>query len=250
MERGWSDLLDFVLPRGCVVCRRWMPGPDDRFVCAGCRSRYRRPPWPRCARCHHPSGTGRPEGTRCLECADWPEALAAARYAYELRGPASRAVHALKYDGWGGLAREMGVAMAAATSDLERPDVVTYVPTTDRRRRERGYDQAERLAREVARVVGRPSVRLLERRGRAASQVRLDPLERRGNVREAFAPARTAREPVPQRVLLVDDVLTTGATAGAAALALTGSGVGVVALVTFGRALPRLEARTGLSTVA
>lgn len=158
-------------------------------------------------------------------------------------------MHALKYDGWAGLASELGSVIAAAVADLDPPDVVTWVPTTERRRRERGYDQAELLARSTATILGRPCRRLLRRREAAASQVRLDPLERRQNVRDAFSPSGTVLLDAA-RVLVVDDVLTTGATGGAAASELAAAGAGGVTLGTFARALPRLEARRGQASVA
>lgn len=250
---GLRSLLDFLLPGGCVVCRRWIAGSDESgpIVCGPCRSRLSPASWPRCPRCHHPRGTGREEADDCLECRDWPEELAAARYAYVLVAPASDLVHALKYEGWRELAGVMAAPMARAarsvSATLAGPGgfVVVPVPTTARRLRERGYNQAGLLAEGVAARLGLPVAEALTRARALASQTALAPGERRENVRGAFSVGRRddAELIAGRSVLLVDDVLTTGATAGEAALTLVRAGAERVVLVTFARALPRLAAR-------
>lgn len=238
-----SGLADLLLPPGCVVCGIWMPdGGQTRMVCGACRSRLRRPPWPRCPRCHLPVGTGRKAQPECLECREWPGALARARYAFVLRAPADRMVHALKYEGWAELACEMGRAMAYTWRPEETTEdstLVVPVPTTAARARSRGYNQAALLARSFAEARHLPLVHALERTGGASTQVALHPSERRANVKGVFAtrPAHRARLR-RARVVLIDDVLTTGATAAAAASELCRAGADQVALVAFARALP------------
>jgi ComF family protein len=188
-----------------------------------------------------PRGARRQEAPDCLECRDWSAALAAARYAYVLAPPATDLVHALKYEGWTGLAEPMGDAVAALEPPTEDPTealVVVPVPTTARRLRTRGYNQAELLARRVAEVRALPLAAALSRRGDHGSQTALTPSERRDNVRGAFAPGTDAGRVRGGHVLLVDDVLTTGATACEAAVALAAIGARRVTLVTFARALP------------
>ena len=249
-------MLELLLPGGCVVCRRWIPdghdaGASPELVCGRCRSRLAVASWPRCPRCHHPRGTGREQADDCLECRDWPEELTTARYAHVLVAPASDLVHALKYEGWRELATPMSAAMArvvprvgvsghAATARA----VVVPIPTTARRLRERGYNQAGLLAQGVAEALSLPLVEALTRKRASRSQTTLAPGERRENVRGAFAPS--GRDPSRlsgAQVLLIDDVLTTGATAGEAAVTLAREGAVSVTLVTFARALPRLAAR-------
>jgi ComF family protein len=187
-------------------------------------------------------GTGRLTEPDCLECRGWPEALAQTRYAFVLRPPADHLVHALKYGGWGELAHEMGRSMARAMPRDEvkaDPPLVVPVPTTSARVRRRGYNQAELLAGSFAEARGLTVVNALERAGEGATQVALHPSERRANVRGVFAarPAHLARLR-GVRVILIDDVLTTGSTAAAAADELRRAGAGQVVLVAYARALP------------
>jgi predicted amidophosphoribosyltransferase len=137
-------------------------------------------------------------------------------FAYE--GVGRRLVHALKYRN----GRALAPALAAAMATLIGPapiDVVTWAPTVVDRRRERGYDQAEVLARAVSRCLGVPCRSLLRRTDRAGPQTGRNRAERLG-----AAPGFAVRRRPPAHVLLVDDVVTTGATLAAAARALTGAG--------------------------
>ena len=153
-------------------------------------------------------------------------------------------VHALKYRGWHALAP----AMAARMARLAFPrDVVTErrllvpVPLASGRARERGFNQAERLAAALAPLWGmaaRDDLLLRTAPGvRADSQTRLTPEERRGNVHGRFAPTSTARATLRgSHVVLVDDVVTTASTLNACAATLVASGARIVSYVTFGRA--------------
>ena len=118
-------------------------------------------------------------------------------------------------------------AMAAATG-REVVDLVTWVPTTPERRRRRGFDQAQVLAAGVARRLGLPCRPLL-RRGRGPAQTGRTLAERRRG------PCFAARCPSPMRVLVVDDVVTSGATMTAAARALRGAGAAEVHAVVAAR---------------
>lgn len=167
--------------------------------------------------------------------------MTASRYAYVLEPPADDLVHALKYEGWPEVAHLMGDALAK----LDLPDprgartIVVPVPTTRRRLESRGYNQAQLLASHFARARDLPIYDALVRTGEGRSQTALTPAERRENVRGAFVPAHGAGRPISgAEVLLVDDVLTTGATASEAAMALAAIGAVTVTLITFARALP------------
>ena len=147
-------------------------------------------------------------------------------------------VHALKYRGWAELAEFMAERMSReAFSHLKDP-VLVPVPTTKWRRRTRGYNQAAILARALARRCSLPMVEALLRRG-GRTQVRLGPREREANVQGAFSIKVDFRSHIRGReVILIDDVLTTGATAASAAQALVFGDPQSVHLRTFARALP------------
>jgi len=178
------------------------------------------------------------KGASCLECRDWPGILSSARSAVVLEPPADLLVHALKYGGWRALADPMGLRMAALPRPVQDGAVCVPVPTTPGRLRIRGYNQALLLAGVVAREAGIPVVEALVRpRGR--SQVRLGPGRRRANVQDAFFPSPgTSSRIEGMEVILIDDVLTTGATVLSAAEVLGRMGAGMVRLITFARALP------------
>jgi ComF family protein len=239
--RAWVEVLDFLLPTRCLGC-------DDRLpldgaaepVCGACLARLREPPWPRCPRCHFPTGTGR-LSVACLACRDWGHALGWARSAVILEDPAERLVYALKYQGW----RELAPALARRMTKVALPGaaeggdtLVVPIPTTRRRQRQRGYNQAALIARSYAGQTGLEVVEALARSAGGGSQVALRPSQRRSNVRDVFAATPSARAVAGRQVLLVDDVLTTGATACEAALALERAGAAGVSLITFARALP------------
>lgn len=243
LAEAGRDLLDLLLPTGCLGCgARVPPGSPHALVCPRCRSRLAPLPWPRCRRCHLPLGTGGGSPPSCEECDGWPPCLRGARSAVAMAPPADRLVHALKYEGWrevaGLMARRMARERPPGELDRDRALVVP-VPTTRTRRKRRGYNQADVLAEAFSRAVERPLVRALRRRSGGGSQVALQPTERRANVRTAFAVRGQAAPRIRGRpVLLIDDVLTTGATAAAAAGVLERAGAQGVVIHTFARSLP------------
>ena len=156
-------------------------------------------------------------------------------------GTGAALVHALKYAGWPDVAGPMARRMARV--DLP-PDVVAErtalvpVPLSSTRERERGHNQAERLATALAPHWRLPVWRTVLRRARhTQSQVRLTPSERSSNVSRAFETNAAVVAPLRgAHVILIDDVITTAATLNAAARALTDGGARIISYVTFGRA--------------
>ena len=233
-----AHLLRFLLPSRCLGCASPLAlDAPQALICSACSTALREPPWPRCPRCHFPRGTGRGPGTTCLECALWPTPLTGARACAVMEPPADALVHALKYGGWRELADPMAERMASRCGIPGR--VVVPVPTTAGRAKMRGYNQAALLASAYARALSAPLVQALVRVRDGPSQISLPPDQRRSNVEGAFDVWPEARADIEGRdVTLIDDVLTTGATAGAAALALERAGASGVLVVTFARALP------------
>jgi ComF family protein len=150
------------------------------------------------------------------------------RAALRYQEPTSDIIHRFKYEGYFALGRPLAALMIAAWPRWQSPpDLILPIPLHDRRRRQRGYNQSELLARPLGQALGIPVETASLRRTRPTiPQVGLGPDERRENVRGAFAagPGVAGR-----RVLLIDDVLTTGATMSAAAEALLAAGAAGVA---------------------
>jgi ComF family protein len=184
--------------------------------------------------------TGRSSDEPCGECTDWPAYIVSARSAFMMHPPADRLVHQLKYHAWTVLAEPMGRWMAA----LRLPDPGTGAPTllvpvasTAKRLRERGYNQAELLARVVARERGMQLANVLARTGAVRTQTALQPIARGANVAGAFhVPPHASACIQDAHLLLLDDVLTTGATVLECARALVLAGARHVSVITFARA--------------
>jgi len=229
-----------LLPPACAGCGEALEFDCGR-VCARCTTRLREPAHPRCRRCHAPRGTGLPATRPCPECSDWPDGLIVAGSAAILEPPADTLVYALKYGGWPELAPFMAERMHRILPGMSsgRTLLIVPVPTTVSRECERGYNQAALLAREVGRRAGLPVSLSLVRHEGGGTQVSLHRRERADNVRDAFQPALAATPDVGGReILLIDDVLTTGATASAAGRVLLDMGAKSVSVLTFARALP------------
>jgi ComF family protein len=217
------SLLDLVFPLRCAGCSRgrWP-------FCDRCRERLGAITPPLCVRC------GRPWHESVEGCRDCPPPeLAWSRAPFLYDGPVRSALYRLKFSGLRAVAEALGAAMAAIHE--HDVDVVTWVPLGRKRRATRGYDQARALARVVGRELGLPVTPLLRRVAETGPQARRSAEERRRAMRGAFSVAANARP--PPRVLLVDDVLTTGATAAECARPLLEAGVEIVALLTAARAI-------------
>jgi ComF family protein len=236
-----DSLLDLFLAPMCLACDAAIAAGDTaRFICRRCRARLRPLPPPCCERCGAPRlRTGATVGAQCSFCAGWPPDLRFARSSCLLHPPADRIVHQLKYNGWRGLAQPMGERMASLTLPAEMLEArfVVSVPTTRQRRRTRGYNQAELLARAFAAERGLQFAPLLERASGTSSQIALQPLERAANVAGAFQLASQRPALDGEHILLIDDVLTTGATSAECAKTLVAGGARCVSVVTFARAL-------------
>lgn len=235
-------LLDLLLPPVCLACdERIDPRDKARFVCPRCKSRLRAVPAPSCPRCGASRRqTGRTAGESCPECQTWPETLRYARASCLLFPPADHLVHQLKYSGWRRLAEPMAERMANLPLPSECADcrMCIPVPTSRRRIRERGYNQAGLLAAAFARATGRELVPALVRSAASTSQTGLQPVKRRANVAGAFRlDPVLARRLGNAHVILIDDVLTTGATAVECTRVLETGGIRFVTLITFARAL-------------
>ena len=216
-------LLDLLFPRRCVVCA--VPGTT---LCARCTTSLPRISGPLCARCGAPVAW---PVQRCRECSGRRLAFASARAGVEYDRAVRTLVSAWKEHG---LRRLASVAAAVVEEVVPPPSahLITFVPPDGDRSLKRGHHPPERLAGELGRRWGMPVEGLLGRTRPLRPQRGLPRTQRHRNVHGAFR-SRAIRG----RILLVDDVYTTGSTVAAAASALRASGATRVDVVTFARAV-------------
>ncbi|WP_284615653.1 ComF family protein [Aquabacterium humicola] len=216
----------FGFPRQCPLCRGWTAQP----LCADCLQRFAAPA-PRCGRCARRLGVALPACADCLrQPLPFERCLCAGDYAF----PWDRLIADFKFRGRIELAPALAAALLAALSAAPGPavDLVLPVPLSDARLAERGHHQAWEIARRIARARGVAADAATLRRLRdTPHQVGLSRRERDANLRDAMwiEPARAAAL-AGRRIALVDDVMTTGATAAAAAEVLLRAGAAAVDL--------------------
>jgi len=231
-----EPVLTVVFPSSCGFCGRLLTQPTRGPLCGDCWAALPRHDTPRC-RCGLPLPPGRPA---CGRCRRGHQPLAAATSLGPYEGPLRIAVHELKYRGRrrvaGRLARTL-LESSQARSLVEESDILVPVPLHPRRLRERGFNQAALLARELGKEMDRRfDERALVRRKDTSPQTGLSSAARRRNVEGAFVVRR--RGPVAGKVVtLVDDVFTTGATAYECARALAEAGAREVRLLSVARVL-------------
>ena len=215
------------------MCRRCLKAPEPLsadYFCISCRTPFQNA-FPldsegRCALCRN--------GLRGFDAA----------YCYgAYEGTLRSLIHLYKYSGVRTLAKPLGDLLARALPREESFDIITSVPLHWRRQWQRGFNQSELLAGAIARRFGQKSQSTLRRIRSTATQAGLSNTNRRKNVTAAF---QCRRELSGRRILLIDDVMTTGSTAAACALALKKSGAKRVALLT----VARVDRRMGHTLVA
>jgi ComF family protein len=228
-----------LFPPVCAGCRRHVSQPGA--LCAACWPglKFLERPW--CAVMGTPFSQDMGEGFLSAEAIANPPPFERARSAVAYTGVARRMVQGLKYHDRTDLAPWMARWMLRAGAELlADADVVVPVPLHWRRFLERRFNQSAELARTVAAISGLPFAPDAVRRvKRTRQQVELPLREREDNVRAAFGvPPEADIEVRGRRVLVVDDVYTTGATVSAVARALAKSGAKAVDVLTFARVLP------------
>ena len=220
-----SELVALVVPPACVVCRAALPRVELR-LCAECT---RGLPWLPARVCRH---CGLPLHRRGCPAARAAFARAWAPLAYD--GVARELVAALKFRAALPVAALMAAHIAAnLPAELRAPAALVPVPPQRARRRRRGFDPAAELTAQLAARLGLEPVPCLRRRDRGRPQVGATRAQRRRAGRLAIE----LRAPPPPRVLLIDDVHTTGATLDACARALLAGGCGEVTAITYARTL-------------
>ncbi|MFT4178724.1 MAG: ComF family protein [Thermomonas sp.] len=200
----------------CLVCgQAGMPGRD---LCNACHADL---PWldNACERCALPL----PHAGTCGACLQHSPPLDAVHAAFDYAFPLDRLLPRLKFHRDFAAGRVLAQCMAERFATLPRPDALVPVPLHRMRLRQRGYDQTLELAKLLARALALPlRAKLLHRQKSTRAQSRLDANARRRNLRGAFRV--DAASTLPAHVVLLDDVMTTGATLHAAAIALRKAG--------------------------
>ncbi len=236
--RSWAvAALDLLYPALCPLCDALLADGRRDPLCAGCWATLPRLTPPLCPRCSAsmpslaPSSSVESCGSCLVEPPVWDWARAAAPYA----GPVREALHALKFRGRRALGAPLGDLLVerCAPALPDDVDALVPVPLAPARARERGYNQAVLLAERAAPALGRPvRARWLTRVRPTAPQSELGADARRANVRGAF---RAAPAAIGRHVVVVDDVLTTGATVAECARALRAAGARAVGVLVVAR---------------
>ena len=233
-------LLSVVLAPPCAACGRVLDAPTRGPVCAACWSSVAPVVHPLCATCGDPLASWRNvsgvEG-QCPRCRRVPPAFDCARAAGEYEGALRNIIHAFKYEGRGSLASPLSALMRAQAGELLRDvDGAVPVPLHAWRRLRRGFNQTAVLAQHL----DLPVIQALWRTRATLPQSGLRPAQRRRNVRDAFrlSPLAGRTALIDRRLVLVDDVRTTGATLDACARVLKEAGAREVRALTVARAAP------------
>lgn len=214
-------LLDFLFPPRCVVCSH-----EDMWFCHECYAKVR---------------FIEPDGERGLLSANTPpwlsKPLDSLHSVAFSEGPLRKAIHAFKYQGARVLAPDLGEMLYAYwLAHIPPTDMIVPVPLHPRRRRQRGYNQSELLAKQLSNHADIPTrTDLLVRTRHTTPQVELSAAARQMNMTNAFACA--AHIPSGTSILLIDDVCTTGSTLNACATALHAQNVGPIHALTLGHAV-------------
>lgn len=234
LKRGIWAAIDLLLPPRCAACGTIVDAQGA--FCAPCWAGLPFITAPMCASCGLPFETPQPEGALCGVCLAAPPRFEA-RSALSYEGPARELVLRLKHGDRPHLATDMAGHLRRAAGTLPDDALIVPVPLYRWRLWKRGYNQAAELAKALAKATGRPLlVDALVRRRATRSSQGLNPSERRRNLAGAIGVRDGARPLIAGRcIVLVDDVLTTGATADACARALKRAKAGSVRLLTLTR---------------
>ncbi len=208
-----SALADMFYPERCVGCGR----RSSDVLCRGCFEILPRVGSPTCWRCGLPTAFAT---FVCEACKNVDFGFESARAALRYEGVGKEIVHALKYRGYKKIVSRLATPLMLQVIGEVRFDAVVPVPLHRSRRRKRGFNQAELLARGVAEKINATLSDTLKVVRSTRDQVELSAAQRRANVAGAYK----ARNPLHGRILLIDDVFTTGATMSACALTLVNAG--------------------------
>ncbi len=238
----WETLAGLFYPNHCQLCLEEPATRTEGYVGANCRKQVKNIQPPLCERCGQSFSGEITQSFQCANCADQELAFASARSACSFEGPVKEAIHSYKYQRalWcEPFLAQLLLDAALPTLTLTFWDAIIPVPLFSTRQRGRQFNQSERLAQHLGRALKIPVLTKVLRRTRpTVSQTKLKRIARAENMKDAFGIDRLPETPL-HRVILVDDVLTTGATANACALPLVKAGVKTVVVWTVARSESR-----------
>lgn len=239
--RNWLGTgLGFFYPEVCQLCEGERATAWDGFVGAKCwaQVRFIRPPF--CERCGLPYPGDLTTTFECTNCREMELFFTSARSAVVAKSVVLEAIHRFKYQRalwFENFLADLFLREALPVLRGQAWNFIVPVPLHSLKQREREFNQAEILARHLSAATGVPlNTALLRRVASTMTQTRLSKPQRAANMRGAFA-ARPGLKLNGERVVLVDDVFTTGATTNACALALRSAGAGEVCVWTVARGL-------------
>ncbi len=194
--------INFLFPRICLSCFK-----RNGYLCSHCLRNLPVPQY-KCFGC----GAKNPFGIYCLRCRrpNLPDKIIA-RFTYS--GRLKEIIHQFKYEDAFALSKDLSVGLSGIVRKIQKSDqyVLSFIPLTNSRRRSRGYNQSELLAKEVASITGLKLAYILERSGQIETQVNAKTrISRKKNIKGVFQVKKDVS--VPENIILIDDVVTTGAT--------------------------------------
>ena len=230
-------IVSLLYPPACTICAA--PVHDGEYLCAGCESKVSRIVPPFCTKCSEPFDGAITSAFACANCSHRKLYFEAAVSAYRARGIVRHVILNFKYGRQIHLRHLVARWLVAAFDDERlrerRFDAIVSVPLHPARQRERGFNQAELLAERLSDHLFLPLCPALERIHYTTTQTAFDRSERMQNLRRAFR-LRKKADVRSLRVLLIDDVLTTGSTLSECARVLKQAGARSVYAATAARA--------------
>ncbi len=231
--KAWlADLLNLFFPPACLVCGHRLV--DQKLViCEACEARVALVSPAGCPVCGSEN-----QNNPCEVCAEEHFAFSSVRSVFKYRGPVKDLIHELKYNGYNSPAGYFAVPLGElieSDPELQDHDFLCPVPLHRVRQRERGYNQSELIAYAASVISGMPYAEPLKRRFYTRSQTLLSRAKRHKNLLNAFK-VINANDVKGKRIIVVDDVFTTGSTLNEIAKTLLAAGAGKVTALTVARA--------------
>jgi competence protein ComFC len=234
----WDAALNFIYPPVCQICREERAGRKEGYVGGECWSQVRFVTAPFCQRCGLPYAGSITGPFVCGNCQEIKFHFRFARSAVVANPLILQVIHRYKYNRalcFEPFLADLLIRQAVPSLQNAQWDLIVPVPLHPAKEREREFNQAERLARHLSRATQIPvNTELVRRVQPTATQTQLNRAERAGNVRAAFAP-RSPKKLNGEKIILLDDVLTTGATTSACARVLRRAGAGDLCVWTVAR---------------